>query len=207
MTYQGAATNAFIGAFAGITDIQGCDACAQRAALVGFAFVSLFSRNITTDSERLFRVCALLDAAACAPTQLAAVETLPLTYPYHYLRNARDNHMPLTFWGYSQLFNPPDSASSAISAREGGGTGTGWAYEPAPNELVAQVGSTDLNGCAASSSSRSCLVTCFGRVSLVSRSHVGLRVRCFADCPNRDFGFQRADVVPDFPLHALYHKY
>ena len=29
MTYQGAATNAFIGAFAGITDIQGCDACAQ----------------------------------------------------------------------------------------------------------------------------------------------------------------------------------
>jgi hypothetical protein len=42
MTYQGAATNAFIGAFAGITDIQGCDACAQFAAPVGFATVSLF---------------------------------------------------------------------------------------------------------------------------------------------------------------------
>jgi hypothetical protein len=119
-----------------------------------------FLCNLSTDSEHLSRACALLDAAACAPTQLAAVETLPLTYPYHYLRNARDNHMPLTFWGYSQLFNPPDSTRSAISAREGGSTGTGWAYDPAPNELVAQVRNIDALSGSVASSSCNCLVAC-----------------------------------------------
>jgi hypothetical protein len=79
------------------------------------------------------------DAAACAPTQLAAVKTLPLSYPYHYLRNTRDNHMPLTFWGYSQLYSPPDSSSSALSGRYGAGAGSGWAYDPQQNELIAQV--------------------------------------------------------------------
>ena len=83
------------------------------------------------------------DAAACAPTQLAAVKTLPLSYPYHYLRNARDNHMPLTFWGYSQLYSPPDSSSSALSGQYGAGTGTGWDYDPQQNELVAQVRNND----------------------------------------------------------------
>ena len=76
------------------------------------------------------------DAAACAPTQLASVKTLPLSYPYHYLRNARDNHMPLTFWGYSQLYSPPDSVRSG---RYGASAGTGWGYDPNQNELVAQV--------------------------------------------------------------------
>ena len=33
MTYQGAATNAFVGAFAGIADIQGCDACVYLSCL------------------------------------------------------------------------------------------------------------------------------------------------------------------------------
>ena len=52
-------------------------------------------------------VC-VADAAACAPTQLATTKKLPLSYPYHYLRNARDNHMPGTMWGYSQLYGSPD---------------------------------------------------------------------------------------------------
>ena len=33
MVYQGAATNAFVGAFSGITDIQGIDACEAPASL------------------------------------------------------------------------------------------------------------------------------------------------------------------------------
>ena len=33
MVYQGAATNAFVGAFSGITDIQGIDACEAPAPL------------------------------------------------------------------------------------------------------------------------------------------------------------------------------
>ena len=102
MVYQGAATNAFVGAFSGITDIQGMDAY----------------------------------AAACAPTQLATMKRLPLSYPYSYLRNTRDNHMPNTFWGYSQLVGSPDGSSSEV------GSSTGWDYEPAQNELVAQVRTT-----------------------------------------------------------------
>ena len=42
--------------------------------------------------------------AACAPTMLAVVLPLPVDYPYKYLRNARDNHAPLPFWGYGQLY-------------------------------------------------------------------------------------------------------
>ena len=36
---------------------------------------------------------------------LAVVLTLPVDYPYKYLRNARDNHAPLPFWGYGQLYS------------------------------------------------------------------------------------------------------
>ena len=36
---------------------------------------------------------------------LPVIKTLPLQYPYLYLRNARDNTMPLPFWGYSQLYS------------------------------------------------------------------------------------------------------
>merc|ERR1719324_93361 len=54
-TYMGSKTNHNVGAFAGITDIQGSDAY----------------------------------CAACAPTMLEAAKTLPLQYPYFYLKNAR----------------------------------------------------------------------------------------------------------------------
>jgi len=66
--------------------------------------------------------------AACAPTMLEAVRTLPLQYPYYYLRNARDNHAPLPFWGYSQLYSDA------------------WSYQANPAELVAQLGQVILSG-------------------------------------------------------------
>jgi hypothetical protein len=66
--------------------------------------------------------------AACAPTMLEAVRTLPLRYPYSYLRNARDNHAPLPFWGYSQLYSDA------------------WSYQANPAELVSQLGQVILSG-------------------------------------------------------------
>jgi hypothetical protein len=115
LTYQGSATNAFVGAFAGIADIQGSDAY----------------------------------AAACAPSQANRVS---LQYPYQYLRNARDNHIPGTFWGYSQLFNGPDGSSHVGAADTSSLSGSrvrsesGWNYEPNPNELVCQIAQTVLAG-------------------------------------------------------------
>ena len=144
MTYQGAATNAFVGAFAGIADIQGCDACVYLSCLC----LSLLQSSLAGEPAAALnsnpRISCRADAAACAPTQLAAVETLPLSYPYHYLRNARNNHMPLTFWGYSQLYDPPDSVDAVASERDR--VGTGWDYDPQQNELVAQVSTTDCDG-------------------------------------------------------------
>ena len=49
--------------------------------------------------------------------------------------------MPLTFWGYSQLYSPPDSVDAVVSERDR--VGTGWDYDPQQNELVAQVSNTD----------------------------------------------------------------
>ena len=60
--------------------------------------------------------------AACAPTMLAVVLPLPVDYPYKYLRNARDNHAPLPFWGYGQLYSDA------------------WTYQPNTNEIIMQLG-------------------------------------------------------------------
>jgi hypothetical protein len=67
-------------------------------------------------------------AAACAPTMTSVTKTLPLQYPYFYLRNARDNHAPLPFWGYSQLYSEA------------------WSYQADVNELVTQIGQVLLSG-------------------------------------------------------------
>ena len=67
-------------------------------------------------------------AGACAPTMLPVIRRLPLQYPYYYLRNARDNHKPLTMWGYSQLYSDA------------------WTYQANANELVAQIGQVVLSG-------------------------------------------------------------
>ena len=66
--------------------------------------------------------------AACAPTMLPAISTLPLQYPFYYLRNARDNHAPGVFWGYSQLFSDA------------------WSYQANANEIIAQIGQVVLSG-------------------------------------------------------------
>jgi hypothetical protein len=66
--------------------------------------------------------------AACAPTMLEAARTLPLQYPYMYLRNARDNHAPLPFWGYGQLYSDA------------------WSYQADAPELVTQLGQVILSG-------------------------------------------------------------
>jgi hypothetical protein len=94
LSYQGSKTNHNVGAFAGITDIQGADAY----------------------------------AGACAPTMLAVDHALPYDYPFVYLRNARDNHKPLPFWGYSQLYSEA------------------WNYQANANEIVAQIAQVLLSG-------------------------------------------------------------
>ena len=42
---------------------------------------------------------------ACAPTIVPVIKPLPIDYPYLYLKNTRDNHMPLPTWLYSQLYS------------------------------------------------------------------------------------------------------
>jgi hypothetical protein len=59
---------------------------------------------------------------------LPVTRTLPLQYPYFYLRNARDNTAPLPMWGYSQLYSDA------------------WSYQADSNELVAQIGQVVLSG-------------------------------------------------------------
>lgn len=66
--------------------------------------------------------------AACAPTMSPAVVKLPFGYPYFYLKNARDNHAPGVFWGYSQLYSDA------------------WSYQANANELIAQMGMVVLSG-------------------------------------------------------------
>ena len=85
-------------------------------------------------------------SGACAPTQLSVLKTLPLQYPYFYLRNARDNHVPLTFWGYSQLYegNPKFLDADASDAIPPGGLT--WDYQAHQNELVAQIAQVVLSG-------------------------------------------------------------
>merc|ERR1712070_23968 len=93
-TYQGAKTNAHVGSYSGITDIQGMDAY----------------------------------AGACAPTIVPVIHKIPIDYPYLYLRNARNNHMPLPTWLYSQLYSEA------------------WSYQCNENEIVVQIGMTVLAG-------------------------------------------------------------
>ena len=37
---------------------------------------------------------------ACAPTIVPVIDPLPITYTYLYLKNTRNNHMPLPTWLY-----------------------------------------------------------------------------------------------------------
>lgn len=93
-TYQGAKTNAHVGSYSGITDIQGMD------AYIG----------------------------ACAPTIVPVIKPLPIEYPYLYLLNTRNNHMPLPTWLYSQMYSDA------------------WSYQCNGNELTTQIAMTVLAG-------------------------------------------------------------
>ena len=59
---------------------------------------------------------------------LPVIRKLPLLYPYYYLRNARDNHGPGVFWGYSQLYSDA------------------WSYQADAPEIIAQIGQVLLSG-------------------------------------------------------------
>jgi hypothetical protein len=65
--------------------------------------------------------------AACAPAIVDATKTLPLEASYAYLRNTRNNHMPLPSVSYSQLYGS-------------------WKYEPNSQEILVQLGSVLLSG-------------------------------------------------------------
>lgn len=82
--------------------------------------------------------------------QLPSAKHLPLTYPYYYLRVARDNSAPLPMWGYSQLYNGVPKSSGGLilnSTSDRKPTGRlGWAYQANANELVAQIAQTVLSG-------------------------------------------------------------
>ena len=66
--------------------------------------------------------------AACAPHITAAIAQTPLRGAYDYIRNMRNNHMPLTSWGYSQAF-------------EIWTTGIGIQQTLNPGEVTAQIAS------------------------------------------------------------------
>ena len=65
---------------------------------------------------------------ACAPTIVPVIKPLPVNYPYLYLKNTRNNHMPLPTWLYSQLYSDA------------------WSYQPNANEIVSQITQTILAG-------------------------------------------------------------
>eukprot|EP00466_Bigelowiella_natans_P020868 jgi/Bigna1/71805/fgenesh1_pg.17_\ len=76
-----------------------------------------------TDIQGMDAYCA-----ACAPTIIPVIKTLPLQYPYQYLRNARDNHAPLPTYLYSQLYSEA------------------WSYQANENEIIAQIGEAIIAG-------------------------------------------------------------
>jgi hypothetical protein len=96
-TYIGSKTNRNVGAFAGVTDIQGSD----------------------------FYV------AACAPHITQFGTHPPLDAAYDYLKNTRDNHMPLPTWLYAQGLSPAWNKKAVI----GGGE---IVSQPDPQEILVQ---------------------------------------------------------------------
>ena len=76
-----------------------------------------------TDVQGMDAYCA-----ACAPTIVPVIHSLPPQYSYDYLKNARDNHAPLPTWMYSQLYSDA------------------WSYQANSPELVMQIGSVVVAG-------------------------------------------------------------
>jgi len=66
--------------------------------------------------------------AGCAPTVTPVTQTLQLQGSHDYLRNERDNHMPLPMWGYSQSLTKD------------------WQALPSASEIITQIASAYLAG-------------------------------------------------------------
>lgn len=97
---------------------------------------------------------------------MAVTLTLPLQYPFLYIRNARDNHSPLPSMLYSQLYSASGSQLEAVSelsassklkfmSTEGAEHENDfkssvpplmWAYQANFNELTTQIGQVLLAG-------------------------------------------------------------
>ena len=61
--------------------------------------------------------------AGCAPHITTAFSKMRIQGSYDYIRNTRDNHMPLTTWGYSQFLDDI------------------WVVQPNANEIMVQIAS------------------------------------------------------------------
>ncbi len=72
-----------------------------------------------------------LYAAACAPHITPAFNHPPLRGPYDYLRNARNNHMPLPTWLYTQGLSSAWNTTQPL-------TGVKIHVQPDPQELLVQ---------------------------------------------------------------------
>lgn len=72
-----------------------------------------------------------LYAAACAPHITAVFDHPPLRGPYDYLLNARNNHMPLPTWLYTQGLSPAWNVNQPL-------TGVEIHVQPDPQEILVQ---------------------------------------------------------------------
>ncbi len=128
-------TNSILGFLTGdesdwnIYDENGYPNAAKKAAktrAVWKHYPRLFTYNGAMTNKRIGTFAGMADvqgidiyAAACAPHVTDMGHHPPLRAPYDYLRNARNNHMPLPTWLYSQ------------------GLG-GWATQAAAQEILVQ---------------------------------------------------------------------
>ena len=91
MVYQGAATNAFVGAFSGITDIQGIDACEPLHPFPSEMLVQALTFVCATSSVRLCCRCGGVRADAARDDEEAAA-LLPLPLPAQHARQPHARH-------------------------------------------------------------------------------------------------------------------
>jgi hypothetical protein len=93
--YNGGMTNKKVGAFAGMTDIQGMD----------------------------------YYVAACAPHVTSILQPMKLRGAHDYLKNTRNNHMPLPTWLYAQGLFPGWNKNAPAGLNR---------VQPAPQEILVQ---------------------------------------------------------------------
>ena len=96
-------------------------------------------------------------ASCCHVIFLSVLQTLPLQASFAYVRNARNNHMPLPAMTYSQLYGGKGSLICSAQQADAASLDcgplwsslpfcTGWNAEPHGNELAIQIASVFLSG-------------------------------------------------------------